>query len=122
MKSSISNTGQRGIVLLEGLIAMLIFSLGILAIVGLQAAVTRHATDAKYRADASFIANQSIGLMWADRKNLANYEVTDEDVAALPSGKRSVEVTGDTVKITVTWKMPGEAAAHNFTLISQIRG
>lgn len=50
--------------LLEALIAILIFSLGILAIVGLQAASIKSAGDAKYRSDASLLANQLIGQMW----------------------------------------------------------
>lgn len=64
---------QRGFALVEGLIAILIFSMGILALVGMQAAAIKTSTDAKYRADASYLANQVIGQMWADRANVANY-------------------------------------------------
>jgi type IV pilus assembly protein PilV len=58
---------QRGLSLLEGLISILIFSFGILGLVGLQGASIRNSVDAKYRADASYLANQIIGQMWADR-------------------------------------------------------
>ena len=44
--------------LLEGLLAILIFSVGILALVALQATSVRATTDAKLRADASFMASQ----------------------------------------------------------------
>ncbi len=64
---------QSGAMLLEALIAILIFSLGILAIIGLQAQSIRNSAEAKYRSDASYLANQLIGRMWADRANLANY-------------------------------------------------
>lgn len=67
-KASTSRHKQAGVMLLEALIAILIFSLGILAIVGLQAASVKNAGDAKYRTDASLLANQLIGQMWvADR-------------------------------------------------------
>ena len=115
---------QRGLMLLEGLIAMLIFSLGILAIVGVQSAAVRHTTDAKYRVDASFLANQTIGQMWANRENLADY-VTDEegeDVDSLPGGKRIVTVSGNDVTVTITWQLPGEDAEHNYTVVTQING
>ncbi|MEO8132864.1 MAG: type IV pilus modification protein PilV [Betaproteobacteria bacterium] len=64
---------QSGAMLLEALIAILIFSLGILAIIGLQAQSIRNSSEAKYRSDASYLANQLIGRMWADRANLATY-------------------------------------------------
>ena len=52
--------------LLEALIAIVIFSIGILAIVGLQANSIRMSTDAKFRSDANLLANQYISTMWAD--------------------------------------------------------
>ena len=66
---------QSGFVLLEALIAILIFSFGILAIMGLQGAAISDVRDAKMRSDAAFLANQIIGYMWADdpANNLANY-------------------------------------------------
>lgn len=57
---------QQGSMLLEALIAIVIFSIGILAIVGLQANSIRMSTDAKFRSDANLLANQYISAMWAD--------------------------------------------------------
>lgn len=68
-----SRQSQQGVSLLEALISVLIFSVGILALVALQATSMRAANDAKFRADASYLANQLIGRMWTDRANLANY-------------------------------------------------
>lgn len=64
---------QDGVMLLEGLIAVIIFSIGILALVGLQANAVKLSADAKLRVDASYLANQIISQMWVDRSNLANY-------------------------------------------------
>jgi type IV pilus assembly protein PilV len=52
--------------LLEAFIAILLFSMGILALVGVQATAIKHAADAKYRAEAAHLANQIIAQMWAD--------------------------------------------------------
>ncbi len=57
---------QQGSMLLEALISILIFSMGILAVVGLQAASIKMSSDAKYRSDASMLANQYVALMWTD--------------------------------------------------------
>lgn len=59
--------GSRGSVLIEGLIAILLFSIGLLAIVRLQAAAIGDVQDAKIRSGASFVAGQIISQMWADR-------------------------------------------------------
>src|SRR5208282_2815072 len=58
--------GQTGAYLLEALIGILIFALGVLVIVGLQAASLRTSTDNSLRAEAVFAASQLMGQMWAD--------------------------------------------------------
>lgn len=65
---------QAGVMLLEALISILIFSLGILAIVGLQAAAIGSASDAKYRTDASLLANELIGEMWSSDRTQATLQ------------------------------------------------
>lgn len=122
MKRSISTGKQQGVALLEAMIAILIFSFGILAVVGLQAVNLKQTTDAKHRVDASFLANQTLGMIWADRKNLSDYEVTDEVIAGLPNGKRTVAIEGNEVTVTIRWKMPGEPAAHRHVVVAQISG
>ena len=69
---------QRGVMLLEALIGILIFSIGILAVIGMQAISIQNIGEAKDRTDASFLANEIIGKMWADRggatANLMNFQ------------------------------------------------
>ncbi len=72
----IAAKSQRGMMLLEGLIAILIFSLGILAMVGMQAVAIGHTSQAKHRIDATFVANKLIGRIWADKGNRGNYAGT----------------------------------------------
>ena len=55
---------QTGSMILESMIAILVFSLGILGVVGLQAASINASSDAKYRSEASLLANELIGRMW----------------------------------------------------------
>lgn len=120
-------TSQNGVVLLEALIALLIFSMGILALVGLQAAMIKNTSDNKYRADASFLAQERIGRMWADPNNLGSYACTNTstdscgDISALlPNGTRTVAVAAKgLVTVTVGWKAPG-SDAHSFTTSTYI--
>ena len=122
MKRMIATDMQQGMALIEGLIAILIFSLGILGVVGLQAANVKQAADAKHRVDASFLANQTVGMIWADRANVANHAIVDEVLPTLPTGKRTVTVTGSEVTVTITWQQPGEPAPHRHVLIAHING
>ena len=56
--------GQHGSFLIEALIGILIFSLGILALVGMQAAAISAQSDARYRTEASSHAQQMINTIW----------------------------------------------------------
>lgn len=118
--------GQHGVVLLEALIAILIFSMGILAVVGLQAAMVKNTSDSKYRADASYIAQQRVGQIWVDQANLASYAETDTDISdLLPSGLRTTNRDGvmtNQFTVTVTWQQPGSEDRHTFTTVARIAG
>lgn len=103
-----SQRTQSGSIMIEALVSVLIFSMGILALVGLQGAMVKNSSDAKYRADASFIAQERLGRMWTDPTNVANYVEEDTPVALLPNGKRTVTVGPRRfATVTVTWQAPG---------------
>lgn len=135
--------------MLEGLIAILIFSVGILAIIGMQAAAIKNSADAKYRADASYLANQIIGQMWADRPNLASYaNYAGAGATCSPTGTASgnanvanwlatvastlpnagatkqqiVIGANNLVTVTVCWQAPQDNVRHNFAATAQING
>jgi type IV pilus assembly protein PilV len=114
---------QKGAVLLEALIAIVIFSMGILAVAGLQAAMVKNTSDAKYRSDAAFIAQQALGRMWADPESLVSYVETDTDISTLlPNGTRTVTMpTVGEVSVVITWQLPGQEE-HNFTTNARITG
>lgn len=117
-------SSQKGAILLEALIAVLIFSTGVLAIAGLQGAMIKNTSDAKYRSDAAFIAQQRLGAMWANPSNLNIFALGEEDISALlPNGKRTVTLptaTGE-VKVEIKWQLPGQDV-HNFTTYARITG
>lgn len=128
---------QRGVMLLEALIGLLIFSVGILAMLGMQATAMRATIDAKYRSEAGFLANEIVGGMWANRANLAAYATATascpgdppcawvarvQSVLPQATGTEapSIEVTGQRVTVTVRWKRPGETTASNHTTVTEI--
>lgn len=132
---------QGGALLLEALIAILLFSLGILSLVGLQATAVSNVSEAKYRADASFLANQLIGQIWVNRTNLANYAYAgsgsppavlnswvNQVIGALPGVTGNlpsvVMGAGNQVTVTILWQRPEEKAKglspHRYTATTTI--
>jgi type IV pilus assembly protein PilV len=110
---------QQGSVLIEALISVLIFSMGILALVGLQTAMLKNTSESKYRAEASFLAQQRLGQMWGNPENLAGF-IVPEIVPSLPNGTRTAAVgVNRFVTVTVTWQAPG-MDAHSYAASSYI--
>lgn len=130
---------QRGSVMLESLIAILIFSMGILALVAMLGVSVKNTTSAKYRSEASLLANQVIGEMWVgDKTNsvlLSDYGSATEG-AKYTAWKEKVEETlpgvgddnaptividGDNmVTVTVYWQAPGETDQHQYAAVTHI--
>ena len=125
MRTTPSQKAQEGVVLLEAMIAILIFSIGVLALVGLQATMVKNTADAKYRAEASYIAQETIGRMWSDPLQLSTYVATTDISSRLPGGSLTVAngATAGQYQVTVSWQQPGAGeSAHNFTTTVQITG
>ncbi|RYG39153.1 MAG: type IV pilus modification protein PilV [Burkholderiales bacterium] len=118
-----------GFAMLEALIALVICSMGVLGVVGLQGAMTRAQTSATFRAEASFLAQRLIGDMWTDRTNLTQYATAScgtacadwqaRVAARLPGGTSTVTVgaTG-VVAIEIRWAQAGESTNRFTTAVS----
>jgi len=131
---------QSGVTLIECLVAILIFSLGIIGMIGLQASAIRNTMEADYRVKASYLANQIIGTMWTDRTNLAIYDTTSgsantklaawkalvsttlPDATATLTNKPTISVVGTQVDVTVNWQKAGELTPHRFKIRAYING
>ena len=86
---TVTQEHQSGMGLLEALIGILIFSLGILALVAMQAGSVSTVADAQYRVEAVNLANRLLSQIWVnvDRTNDAPLQNSLADVRA--SDRRS---------------------------------
>lgn len=124
---------QRGASLLEVLVAVTIFALGILGLLGMNATALSFFSDAKYRTDAAMLADRLINQVWVDRVNISSYAYASgtggtavtswaTDVRnTLPAGNATVVVTGSQVQVTVTWQPPNSTQARQHTAIALIQ-
>jgi len=129
---------QSGVALLEALVGILIFSIGILALMGLQAQSIRNTVEAKYRNEAAYLANKIIGQMWVDRANLAQYDTVaganqnmenwrTEVSNVLPrvvvdgSNSPTIAVLANQVTVTIFWQLPGnDSVQRQYSVVAQI--
>lgn len=133
--------------MLEALISILIFSFGILGLVGLQAQSIRHINDAQYRGEAVYLANSYVAQMWADdplvlgtkygkggngynalramTRSLPGAELDanapEVTLAAGPSVSRT-GVPSTLVTVSIFWQLPGEQDRHNYSTTAVVGG
>lgn len=108
-----SSQQQYGAALLEALIAILIFSMGVIALMGLQAVSIKNSLDAKYRADAAYLANQIIAQMWVDRGNLDSYaHYPNPGAVCAPAGAPSALANVTDWLTQVSANLPGAGSTR----------
>ena len=114
-----SRSAQAGLTLIEVLVAILIFSFGLLGFVGLQARAIQYSVGAEDSNRAALLANEMATVMLTqgtvDEASLAS-EVTAWNTRAagaavgLPNGAASAAHTGNVATLTITWRPTNSAA------------
>jgi type IV pilus assembly protein PilV len=133
---------QTGSYLLEALIAILIFSFGVLGLIGLLGSSLRVTNDARYRSEAANLAGAMIADMWTMTATQMDAEFgtsgakltawQNKVTALLPAVATypptvTVDLTqaglspeSRTVVVTVSWKVPGDTQKHQHLMTAQI--
>jgi len=141
---------QGGFTIIEVLVALLIFAIGMLGIAGLYSNAVRQATGAELRTTAAMLATDLIGRMWMSDRTYSTLQasygstaagtgytswkaaVTNSDlpgVASLPptvtfttvSGGGSSAISSSLATITIYWKGPGDSSAHQYVALAQMK-
>ncbi|MYM39253.1 hypothetical protein GTP27_07895 [Pseudoduganella sp. CY13W] len=129
--------GQRGIALLEALLAILILGIGLLGTIGLQARAYSALSDASQRAEATMASEKLLGVMNADVANVLNYSAeegaepsvalqpwVDETRQYIPGALLAVQVTPEArrvrVDISIRWKRKAGDDMNQHQLTSYI--
>jgi type IV pilus assembly protein PilV len=118
---------QQGATLLEGLVSILIFALGMLGLIGLLMTSSQRTRDSKYLLEASFVTKELTAMMWADRgKDLANlvcYSVPS--TGACPSSPSKSRVDAWLASFTSVGGaryLPGAAAERQQVIVDPVTG
>jgi type IV pilus assembly protein PilV len=138
----------RGFTLVEVLVAVVVFSVGVLGLVRLQATAIRLSTDARQRAEATFLADQLLARMLISDKATAgtfahrtggtarcaptgsdstNAQFTDwmaQVRATFPraaASEQQVIVDGDQVTVRLCWKNAEDDTPHTLEVVNRVQ-
>jgi len=131
---------QRGSFLLEGLVAILIFSFGILGLIGMIGTSIRATNDARYRSEAANLASGMVADMWSLNPGQldAQFGTGGTKLAAwqakaanlLPSAdvnpptvdltQPGLSLQSRSIVVNVFWQLPGATERHSYRLAAQI--
>lgn len=123
---------QQGVFLIEALLGIVIFSIGVLAIIALQATAISAQTDAQYRVEAAKLINDLLGniTLKANRSSAATLQTSlaayiHQPTGALTDCNFSGTASGDTdvtnwitaVTSTIGTRLPGSTSAMQQILV-----
>ncbi len=108
---------QRGVTLIEVMVAVLVFSFGLLGLVGLQARATQYSIGAEDANRAALLANEVVTTMWTTGSvtlsegalEAWDARVADTASGGLPNGAGEVAVDDGVATVTITWRPVGAA-------------
>lgn len=139
MRDRLFRSCQRGSTLVEGLLAVVVFSVGLVGLLRLLSGAMVDGANAQYRSEAGLLASDLVGRMWTGDRSLAGLRLRFGDAAAaeyrdwqqrvqatLPGVSDSANAPqvsiGDARDVTITlgWLAPGEDRPHQLLVHTRI--
>jgi type IV pilus assembly protein PilV len=114
--------------LIEVMLTVVLFSIGLIGLVGLQARAAQLAMSAEDTTRAALLADELAAVMWTS----SSLTLADEVVQAwqarvanpaqggLPNGVGAVVVAGDEAAITITWRPPARPVGGEHRYRTQV--
>lgn len=141
---------QRGFALLEVLVSIVVFALGVITVMQLQSALAKDELEAKFRSSASLSVSDLIGRMYASQRSpdalneefgtgrpgfqawvesarlmLPTLDADNTGVTVTPVAAGGAAASTSHVRIELAWKARGDASGrtvHRVTSVTQIGG
>lgn len=123
-----ANVRTRGVSLVEVMIVVLLFSVGLIGLVGMQARAVQYSVSAEDSGRAALLANELAAQMWA--RNTVELpaatitawqaRVADATGDGLPNGTGTVSVSGNVARITIQWRPPRAAIGEENRYVTDV--
>lgn len=119
---------MRGLSMVEVLVVLVLFSFGLLGLVGLQARTTQLAANAEDSNRAAMLAGELAATMWNTRSVTLDAavitawqtRVADAAGRGLPGGQGAVDINGNVARITVSWTPPQQQGQNAFRYVTEV--
>lgn len=138
MRTSVFLSRIRGSALIESLLAILVFSVGLLALLALLTATLKESDNARYRSEASLLATDLVSRMWSGERSLQSLRQRftpsadeyqrwlDRVRSTLPGiadDKNLPELLIDderTITLTLHWQAPSDTQQHHLVVVTRL--
>lgn len=142
MFTSTSPEKQSGSFILEALVSVLIFAVGLIALMGMAGQAVNQVGQTKFRNEASNLAGDLTGQMWVASAALGDFAIDADDPytdcpndnagaaalpwltrtkSALPEGCATITVTGTQVDVDISWAdRKNEGVRHHYLTSTQV--
>lgn len=143
IKKSFQISPQKGVTMIEVLVAVVVLSIGLLGLAGLQTVGLSHNRSASFRSTATMMTYSILDSMRANRTAAMNggyniaigasatsgNSIAEQDVNTwlnelalrLPAGTGAINVDNNVVTVTIQWDdSRGVSAAQQFILTTQL--
>lgn len=130
---------QNGSSVLEGMLAILVFSAGLISVLMLLSVSLAEVGNARYRSEASLLTTELVASMWSGDRKLASLQTRfgsstaneflnwqSKVIARLPGVTASinqpvVSISNERrVTITLAWKAAGDIRSHQLVTVAVI--
>lgn len=124
MERRARNRGEQGFTLLETLVAMTLFSIGVLALAQIQFAATRNSTSSKLTSTASFLASDRLEEMMYGTPfaQITEASFPEEDYGDVQNGDERYRVFKRQVDVEDTLDITGAVSMKTITVRVAWRG
>jgi type IV pilus assembly protein PilV len=143
MVTSTSVKSQSGSFILEALVSVLIFAVGLIALMGMAGQAVNQVGQSKYRNDASNLAGEITGQMWLSGATLSDFGIDadepytncpngnagaaalpwlrDRVKALLPKGCAAITISDRQANVDISWAdNKNEGVRHHYLTSTQI--
>ncbi len=127
-----------GSALIESLLAVLVFSVGLLSLLALLTATLKESDNARYRSEASLLATDLVSRMWSGERSLQSLRqrftpAADEyqrwlervrsTLPGITDNQNLPELLIDderTIRLTLRWQIPSDTQQHQLVVVTRL--
>jgi type IV pilus assembly protein PilV len=138
MRISAMSSRRVGSALIESLLAVLVFSVGLLSLLALLTATLKESDNARYRSEASLLATDLVSRMWSGERSLQSLRqrftpAADEyqrwlervrsTLPGITDNQNLPELLIDderTIRLTLRWQIPSDTQQHQLVVVTRL--